>query len=80
MMLKVLFQQQGFHIPEDSVFFETQEDKKIINQVLELVGLVKYKNKPFSLLSGGEKQKVMIARAFAQKPPQYYYLMNSLHT
>lgn len=50
-------------------FFETQEDKKIINQVLELVGLVKYKNKPFSLLSGGEKQKVMIARAFAQKTP-----------
>lgn len=50
-------------------FFESMEDRKIIEEVINLVGLKNLKNKPFLLLSGGEKQKVMIARAFAQKTP-----------
>ncbi|PNR95721.1 ABC transporter ATP-binding protein [Petrotoga sp. 9PWA.NaAc.5.4] len=50
-------------------FFESIEDRKIIEEVINLVGLKNLKNKPFLLLSGGEKQKVMIARAFAQKTP-----------
>jgi len=50
-------------------FFETNHDKKIVENALKTVGLLDYKSKPFSSLSGGEKQKVMIARAIAQQTP-----------
>ncbi|BBE31066.1 ABC transporter [Tepiditoga spiralis] len=48
-------------------FFETMEDKKIIEEAMKKTDTIKYKNKFFSNLSGGEKQRVMIARALAQK-------------
>ncbi|MEM9015878.1 MAG: ABC transporter ATP-binding protein [Verrucomicrobiota bacterium] len=35
---------------------------------LEEVGLVEYANRPFSAMSGGERQRVMIARALACEP------------
>lgn len=47
-------------------FTETLEDKRIINNVLQQTDLNNYKYKKFSKLSGGEKQRVLIARAFAQ--------------
>ncbi|MDY6895568.1 MAG: ABC transporter ATP-binding protein [Thermotogota bacterium] len=50
-------------------FFESEQDKRIIEEALQIVGLINYKNKPFSSMSGGEKQKVMIARAIAQQTP-----------
>jgi len=50
-------------------FFESEQDKRIIDEALQTVGLTNYKNKPFSSMSGGEKQKVMIARAIAQQTP-----------
>jgi len=50
-------------------FFESEQDKRIIDEALQIVGLINYKNKPFSSMSGGEKQKVMIARAIAQQTP-----------
>jgi len=50
-------------------FFESEQDKRIIDEALQTVGLINYKNKPFSSMSGGEKQKVMIARAIAQQTP-----------
>ncbi|MDK2906916.1 MAG: cobalamin transport system ATP-binding protein [Petrotoga sp.] len=50
-------------------FFESEQDKRIIDEALQAVGLTNYKNKPFSSMSGGEKQKVMIARAIAQQTP-----------
>jgi iron complex transport system ATP-binding protein len=48
-------------------FFENFEDKKIIEKSLKYTDLENMKNKIFSNLSGGEKQRVMIARAFAQE-------------
>ena len=42
------------------------KDHKVINNVLEIIGLTSYKEKMFSELSDGFKQKVMIARALAQ--------------
>ncbi len=42
------------------------KDHKVINNVLEITGLTPYKEKMFSELSDGFKQKVMIARALAQ--------------
>ncbi|MEQ8175092.1 MAG: ABC transporter ATP-binding protein [Syntrophomonadaceae bacterium] len=45
------------------------EDKKIAREALELVGLSHLRHRPFTQLSGGESQLVMIARALAQKTP-----------
>lgn len=46
---------------------ETKEDIKIVNDILERLGIWKFKNRYISELSGGEAQKVFIARALAQK-------------
>lgn len=43
------------------------EDQKVAEEALELVGLTHLKNKPYTQLSGGEGQLVMIARALAQQ-------------
>ena len=44
------------------------EDRAIVDQVMEQVGILPLKNFFFSELSDGQKQKVLIARALAQKP------------
>lgn len=41
-------------------------DHKIIHDVMAQVEITDLQNKPFSLLSGGEKQRVMLARALVQ--------------
>jgi len=46
---------------------DTQEDRTIVEQALHYVGLLPLANETFSNLSGGEKQRVIIARALAQK-------------
>ncbi len=46
----------------------SDEDKKIIDESLEVVGATFLKNRFYSELSDGEKQKVMIARALVQEP------------
>lgn len=45
------------------------EDTGIAEEALEMVGLREYRNRPYTQLSGGEGQLVMIARALAQKTP-----------
>jgi iron complex transport system ATP-binding protein len=45
------------------------EDVGIAEDALKLVGLLGLKNRPYTQLSGGEVQLVMIARALAQKTP-----------
>lgn len=47
----------------------TEEDMVIAEEALEMVGLSSYINRPYTLLSGGEGQLVMLARALAQKTP-----------
>lgn len=44
------------------------EDERIVEECLELVNAKDLASKPFSEMSDGEKQKVMIARALAQMP------------
>ena len=46
---------------------ETPEDQEIINQCLKKVGMSKEINRSFVTLSGGEKQRVLLARALAQQ-------------
>lgn len=49
----------------------TRQDKQIVDDCLERVGMLAFKNRAFASLSGGEKQKVHLARVLAQlhRPP-----------
>ncbi|MFN2340692.1 MAG: heme ABC transporter ATP-binding protein [Halanaerobium sp.] len=46
----------------------SQEDKQIVKEVMKVTDTLKLKTKLINELSGGEKQRVIIARALAQKP------------
>ncbi len=48
--------------------FETPEDIKIASEAMELTGTKFLYGKKFTEISGGEKQRVLIASALAQKP------------
>jgi iron complex transport system ATP-binding protein len=45
------------------------EDRTVALEALEQVGMHKFKDKPYTQLSGGETQLVLVARALAQKTP-----------
>ncbi|NLT19374.1 MAG: ABC transporter ATP-binding protein [Syntrophomonadaceae bacterium] len=45
------------------------EDMAIADEALEMVGISHLKNRPYTQLSGGEGQLVMVARALAQRSP-----------
>lgn len=47
---------------------ENLEDYKIVSEVLDKVGMTDFAKRRFSTLSGGEKQRIVLARALAQKP------------
>lgn len=47
----------------------TQRDLETVQEVLELLGLEAYAHREVNALSGGERQKVSIARALAQQAP-----------
>lgn len=44
------------------------QDKTICEEALASVGMLEFKNRSFLSLSGGEKQKVLIASAFSRNP------------
>lgn len=46
----------------------TKADREIVLESLEAVGMSSLKNHPFGQLSGGEQQRVLIARALSQRP------------
>lgn len=47
---------------------ETDEDEKVVAQVMEQTGLTSIQEKHLDELSGGERQRVAIACSFAQQP------------
>lgn len=49
--------------------FESETDRKIIAQALEMTETSRFESRPIGQLSGGERQRVFIARAFAQQSP-----------
>ncbi len=54
--------------PHLSVFGSlSSEDEEIIQMAIEQVGIMHLKDKPYTQISGGERQLVLIARAIAQK-------------
>lgn len=46
---------------------DNAEDFKIVDESLEIVGMSDFKERSFSTLSGGEQQRIILARALAQK-------------
>ena len=47
---------------------ESSEDSRIIDDAIEKTGLNGYRNRLINTMSGGERQRVIIARAIAQTP------------
>lgn len=47
---------------------EGKRDYKIVEDALDMVGMAEFAGRPFANLSGGEKQRVLLARAIAQQP------------
>ena len=48
------------------------DDRRIVAETLQLVGIETRANSPFETLSDGEQQKVMIAKALAQQTPMIF--------
>ncbi|MGD6874709.1 adenosylcobinamide amidohydrolase [Sutcliffiella horikoshii] len=46
----------------------SKKDKEIMQQVMDVTGVTIHKNKQFRKLSGGEKQRVLLAKSLAQEP------------
>lgn len=46
----------------------SRDDWKVVDEMLELVGMSHLANRPIGHLSGGEQQRVAIARCLAQEP------------
>ena len=46
---------------------DSQEDYRIVDEALDTVGMLDFKERSFSTLSGGEQQRIILARALAQK-------------
>ncbi|WP_417307392.1 ABC transporter ATP-binding protein [Devosia sp.] len=57
-------------IPFQSVWqaTPTRDDEAAVTQALDAVGMTAFANRSFTTLSGGEQQKVLVARALAQSP------------
>jgi iron complex transport system ATP-binding protein len=50
----------------------TAEDRRVVDESLELVGIESLAERDVTTLSDGERQKVMIAKALAQQTPVIY--------
>lgn len=49
--------------------FESNIDKEVIAEALEMTDTIQFASRPLAQLSGGERQRVFIARALAQNTP-----------
>ena len=52
----------------NKVWWESPDDEKVVREALQTFGLDHYRRKQVSLLSSGEKQRALIAKAYVQEP------------
>lgn len=52
-----------------SMEMDNEEDRRIVRDALEKVNMYEMKDRNFSSLSGGEQQRIILARALAQQTP-----------
>ncbi|MCQ2085373.1 MAG: ABC transporter ATP-binding protein [archaeon] len=52
-----------------SMEFDNKEDFDIADECLKKVGMYEFRDRSFSTLSGGEQQRIVLARSMAQKTP-----------
>lgn len=52
----------------NKVWWESEDDEQVVREALQTFGLDHYRRKQISLLSSGEKQRVLIAKAYVQNP------------
>ncbi len=52
-----------------SMDLDTKEDYEIVLDALKKVNMLEFKDRMFSTLSGGEQQRIILARAIAQQTP-----------
>lgn len=50
------------------LYFDRPEDRRVVQQALEMTDSLAFAERPFNELSGGEQQLVALASALAQKP------------
>ncbi len=55
-------------MPHRSGLYETSEDRAAVEQALEQTEIGEFRHREFRTLSGGEKQRVLLASALAQSP------------
>jgi zinc transport system ATP-binding protein len=65
-VLEVVLEGRLAHLPWYGCF--SSKDKQIALDALERVGLLHLQHRPFGSLSGGQMQRVLIARALASQP------------
>jgi len=52
----------------ERIWWESREDEKKVNDALETFGLTPLRKKEVALLSSGERQRALIAKAYVQEP------------
>jgi len=68
-----------YEMVELGFFPHNKIKKNHVEKILEFMGIKDLRNKKFNELSGGQKQKVLIARSFAQNPEVFVFDEPSLH-
>ncbi|MDR0791251.1 MAG: ABC transporter ATP-binding protein, partial [Methanomassiliicoccaceae archaeon] len=51
-----------------NVWWETDEDESLVEETLKKFGVDHLKDRPLNMLSSGERQRVLIAKAYVQEP------------
>ena len=56
--------------PHQKGFFKqlSKEDRKVIEEVMDITNISQLRKAQFRMISGGEKQRVLLAKALAQEP------------
>ena len=51
-----------------NVWWETEEDENLVEDVMKKFGVYEFRDRPLNMLSSGERQRALIAKAYIQEP------------